>query len=359
MKKPTIRNILVPIDFSEMSIQAIEAAENLACRFGARIYLVHVQDATYPAGFMAPTPMMTGDVIAIHHENEKSLRKRLRDLAARLDLSPDDCRVLTTAPAFDAICGLARELSIDLIVMPTHGRTGLKHLFLGSTAERVVQHSPAPVFVVRKRGGGLNTILVPIDFSGCSLDALKYAIKFAEKVAAKIIVIHAVHLGYAYTSDGYAMYDLSQITKTLRKDAERQMREFVRAAKFGSVKFETAIRVGPAVEEICAFAKGEDVDLIITATHGRTGFKHVLIGSIAENVVRHADRPVLVVPSRPKIRATTLSKRARPARIGCGIHRGAARVPNQVTTARRSREPIRHPFPERRNINKFRESHSF
>jgi nucleotide-binding universal stress UspA family protein len=358
MKEPTIRNILVPIDFSEMSIQVIETAKNLERRFGARIHLVHVQEAMYPAGFMATTPMMTGDVIAIHCENKKKLRERLCDVAARFDLSPADCYVLSTPPAFDAICEMVRRLSIDLVVMPTHGRTRLKHVFLGSTAERVVQHSPAPVLVARAREGGLNKILVPVDFSGCSLDALNYAIKFAEKVAAKIIVFHAVHLGYAYTSDGYAMYDLSQITKTLRKDAERQMREFVRAAKFGSVKFETAIRVGPAVDEICAFAKGEDVDLIITATHGRTGFKHVLIGSIAENIVRHADRPVLVVPSHPKIRSTMLSKRARPARSDCGIRRGTAQVPNEIITARRYSEPIRHPFPERRNINKFRESHS-
>jgi nucleotide-binding universal stress UspA family protein len=303
---------------------------------------------------------MTGDVIAIHHENEKSLSKRLRDLAARLDLSPDDCRVLTTAPAFDAICGLARELSIDLIVMPTHGRTGLKHLFLGSTAERVVQHSPAPVFVVRKRGGGLNKILVPIDFSGCSLDALKYAIKFAEKVAAKIIVIHAVHLGYAYTSDGYAMYDLSQITKTLRKDAERQMREFVRAAKFGSVKFETAIRVGPPVSEICAFAEQRDVDLIITATHGRTGFKHLLIGSVAEQVVRRASCPVLVVPSHPEVRAARLTRGTRRAPKSRGRRaKSQALLISSERLTKKNRKLVTHPFPERRKTNKFRESHSF
>jgi universal stress protein A len=254
MKTQNVRNILVPIDFSKMSIQAIETAKNLARRFGARIHLVHIQDAMYPVGFIGTMPMMTGDPIAIHDENEKRLRQRLRDLAARLNLSPDDCRVLTAAPAFDGICELARELSIDLIVMPTHGRTGLKHVFLGSTAERVVQHSPAPVLVVRKHEGSLNKILVPVDFSRSSLDALNYAIEFAENVAAKIILFHAVHLGYAYTSDGYAMYDLSQITEALRKDAERQMREFVHAAKFGTVKFETAIREGSAADEICAFA---------------------------------------------------------------------------------------------------------
>jgi nucleotide-binding universal stress UspA family protein len=360
MKKPSIRTILVPIDFSKMSIQAIETAKKLAQRFQATIHLAHVRQFDYPAGFMAPAPpFMPFAVVTDDQSAEKKLSRQLRDLARKHDLSSSGtCHIQTGAPAFDEICGLARDVRADLIVMPTHGYTGFKHVFLGSTAERIVQHSPCPVFVSRQRERRFDKILVPVDFSGCSLEGLNYAIQFADRVAAKLILFHAVHLGYAYTSDGYAMYDLSTLEDAARKNAERQMREFVRSAKFGGVKFETAIKVGSPVEEICTFAKDRDIDLIITATHGWTGFKHVLIGSTAERVVRHAPCAVLVVPSHPKIRATTLSKGARPTRIDCGIRRGAAQVPNQITTARRYREPIRHLFPERRNINKFRESHS-
>lgn len=358
MEKPNFQNILVPVDFSELSIVAIETARRLARQTGSRIHLVHVQDAMNPAVFMTRTPMMTGDLIAIHQENTNKLRKDLRDLAARLDLSPDDCHVLTAPPAFDAICALAQQLSIDLIVMPTHGRTGLKHVFLGSTAERVVQHSPCPVLIARKRPNGVNTILVPVDFSRCSLDALTYAIELAKTEAAKIIVFHAAQPGYAYTSDGYAIYDLSVITKALRKDAERQMREFVRAAKFGGVKYETVIGVGAAVEEICAVAAGEDVDLIVTPTHGRTGFKHLLIGSVAEQVVRHVDRSVLVVPSHPEIRATSQKQRRQGKRI---VRAGRGDQPSpgtRISTAARYRGRPASPFPERRKTNKFRESHA-
>jgi nucleotide-binding universal stress UspA family protein len=340
-----------------MSIQAIETAKTLARHFGARIHLLHVQETMYPAGFMAPTPMMTGDVVAIQLGNEERLRGRLRDLAARLDLSPDNCHVLTVMPVFDAICEMTRKLLIDLVVMPTHGRTGLKQVFLSSTAERVVQHSPCPVLIARQRAGGMSKILVPVDFSCCSLDALNYAIDFARSVTAKIIAFHALQLGYAYTSDGYAMYDLSEVMKVLRKNAERRMREFVRTAKFGSVRFETAISFGAPVEEICAFAKAKDADLVITPTHGRTGFKHVLVGSIAEQVVRHADRPVLVVPSHPATRVATLQHRKDPALINCGVRRCAPRARKNGSMARRYREPLRHAFPERRKTNKFRESH--
>ena len=88
------------------------------------------------------------------------------------------------------------------------------------------------------------------------------------------------------------------------------MRELVRSVNFGAVKFETAFTDGSPVIDICAFAKDHDVDLIITSTHGFTGFTHVLIGSIAEQVVRHAPCSVLVVPSHPHVRAANLAKSA-------------------------------------------------
>jgi hypothetical protein len=135
------------------------------------------------------------------------------------------------------------------------------------------------------------------------------------------------------------------------------MRELVRSVNFGDVKFETVFTEGSPVLDICAFAKDHDVDLIITATHGFTGFTHVLIGSIAEQVVRHAPCSVLVVPSHPQVRAANLAKSA-----GAKVNRMAgqrqsphARVGKAVT--KKDRKLAMHAFPERRRTNKFRESH--
>lgn len=358
MKKPNVRNILVPVDFSPMSILAVEAAKTFARRFDAQIHLLHVQEVSYPAGFMAPTPHLVGELIVIQHDNEKRLCKRLRDWGARLDLLPEQCHVISGSPVFDAICQMAHRLSIDLIVMPTHGRTGLNRVFFGSTTERVVQHSPCPVFIARKRTGETNTILVPVDFSGCSLDALKYAIQLAKVLAARIIVCHVVHLGYAFTSDGYAMYDMSEIIKALRKEAEKQMIEFVRAAKFDGVKFETVVQTGAAVDEICALAQGKDVDLIITPTHGRTGLKHILIGSVAEQIVRRADRPVLVLPSHPAMRAHAVKKRPVACRLAARGIRKSRPNGNKLSARLRLTNRPASPFPERRKTNKFREPHT-
>jgi nucleotide-binding universal stress UspA family protein len=364
MKTPSIRNILVPIDFSRLSTQAIETAKGFAQRFGATIHLAHVHQFYYPAGFTAPMPpVIPYSTYTYDQEAEKRAARDLNRLAKKHELSPSTAHLLTGAPAFDEICRLARELPADLIITPTHGRTGLKHVFLGSTAERIVQHSPCPVLVARQTKKqpknraltSITTILVPVDFSDCSLRGLNYAIAFAEKFAAKIILLHAVELGHAYTSDGYAMYDLSEVTKGTRKDAERQMVEFVKAAKFGRVPFETAIRTGSPVEEISAFAEGRDVDLIIASTHGLTGFKHILIGSIAEQVVRHAPCPVLVVPSHPEIRSEQLIRRPRRVRRTTRIKRPRA-FQRSETLTRKYRKLGVNPFPERRKTNKFRES---
>ena len=151
---------------------------------------------------------------------------------------------------------------------------------------------------------------MPVDFSDCSREGLRYAIAFANEFGAKIILLHATYLGYIYSSEGTALYDIPGLQKAARKTAERKMRELVRSVNFGRVKFETVFTDGSPVIDICAFAKDHDVDLIITSTHGFTGFTHVLIGSIAEQVVRHAPCSVLVVPSHPKTRLASLARRS-------------------------------------------------
>jgi nucleotide-binding universal stress UspA family protein len=370
MRTQNVRNILVPIDFSKMSIQAIETAKRLAQRFGATVHLAHVHRFDYPAGFMAPTPpLIPFSVVTYEQEMEKNLVRRLSALANKNGLLPANCHVRTGAPVFDEICRLAQEIPADLIVMPTHGRTGLRHVFLGSTAERVVQHSPCPVFVARRNAQPsknvsrftINTILVPIDFSDCSLEGLNYAISFADNVAAKILLLNAVHFGYAYTSDGYGMYDLSALQEPVRQGAEEQMRRVVRRAKFSGVKFETKVKVGLPIDVICTVAQENNVDLIITATHGRTGFKHVLIGSTAEQMVRHAPCPVLVVPSHPKTRIVKLTWQAERRRKTDGrtANRNAQKyLIEREKLTHRYRKLGLHAFPERRKTNKFRESHS-
>ncbi len=369
MKKVSIRNILVPVDFSALSILAIETAQRLGQRFGATIHLVHVHEFYYPAGFIAPgSAVPTAPMITFQEDATRRVTDELRALAEKHGIPAVNCYVRQDIPIFNEICAVAKEIAADLIVTPTHGRTGLKHVFLGSTAERLVQHSPCPVFVARQRKGkrtiarrsngrsSIDTILVPVDFSECSRAGLRYAIEFASKVAAKIVVLHVVELGQSFTADGYAMYDLSPYREQARAGGEQQMAGFLRSVKFGGVKFESKVLAEQTLDGICDTAEEINADLIITATHGRTGLDHLLIGSTAEKVVRHAPCSVLVVPSHPQVRAATL--RAGLGKASQKLARPITPVWNKTAdSSKRSSKLTRHAFPERRRTNKFRESH--
>jgi nucleotide-binding universal stress UspA family protein len=317
MKTLNVQNIIVPIDFSKMSVRAVQIARQLARRFAASIHLAYVRQLNYAADVVAPAPPIVPFVFLPYEQNgEQTALKELKKVAGECGVSSATCDVLGGAPPFDEICRLAQTIPADLIVMPTHGRTGLKHVFLGSTAERIVQHSSCPILVTRgsalQANNGsrfrIKTILVPVDFSNCSREGLRYAIAFANEFGAKIVLMHATYLGYIYSAEGNALYDIPGLQKAARKNAERKMRELIRSVKFGAVKFETAFTEGSPVIDICAFAKDHDINLIITSTHGFTGFTHVLIGSIAEQVVRRARCSVLVVPSHPHVRAANLAK---------------------------------------------------
>jgi nucleotide-binding universal stress UspA family protein len=366
MKTLNIQNIIVPIDFSKMSVQAVQIAKQLARRFGASIHLAHVRHLNYATDFVAPAPpMVPFSFVTYEQVGEQTALKELKKVAGECGVSSATCDVLSGAPPFDEICRLAHTIPADLVIMPTHGRTGLKHVFLGSTAERIVQHSSCPVLVTRGNALQANngsrfsikTILVPIDFSNCSREGLRHAIAFANEFGAKIILLHATYLGYVYSCEGTAIYDIPGLQKAARKTAERKMREFVRSVNFGAVKFETAFTDGSPVIDICAFAKDHDVNLIITSTHGFTGFTHVLIGSIAEHVVRHAPCSVLVVPSHPHVRAANLAKSAGAKVNRVARQRQSSNVPRGKAITRKDRKLATHPFPERRKTNKFRESH--
>jgi len=207
MKTLNVQNIIIPIDFSKMSMQAIQIARQLARRFGASIHLAHVRQFNCAADFVAPAPPIVPFSFAAYQQNgEQTALKELKKVASEGGVPSASCDVLSGAPPFDEICRLAQTVPADLVVMPTHGRTGLKHIFLGSTAERIVQHSSCPVLVARGKALQSNNgspfrikkIVVPVDFSNCSREGLRYAIGFANEFDARIILLHAMYLGYVY-----------------------------------------------------------------------------------------------------------------------------------------------------------------
>ena len=237
--------------------------------------------------------------------------KRLKALAMKY---PTDGNVSALEPrtgtAYEEIITIARELKADLILIATHGYTGYKRMFLGSTAERVVQHSTCPVLVVRphtrhwngstdprtRTGFRLAKILAPTDFSECSRAGFDYSVQLARDFKAELRLVHVIN-PHAYPfGDQYLALDANRLMDDAAHAAENQMRSMAARA---NVRYSIRMIHGSPAAEICN-AANEDVDLIVICTHGRTGLGHVLIGSVAERVVRYARCPVLVIPARPK-----------------------------------------------------------
>ena len=144
--------------------------------------------------------------------------------------------------------------------------------------------SPCPVLVVRngKSEVSFKKIVVPIDFSACSMKGLDYANALAKKFDASIILLHSLHLQYYVSSDEYARYDFPLLMQQAEKAAREQMSELVQKTDWAGVKVQPSSQIGHASDQICAQATEKNVDLIVTSTHGTTGLKHILVGSIAE-----------------------------------------------------------------------------
>jgi nucleotide-binding universal stress UspA family protein len=297
-----IEKLLVPLDFSRASMQALEYGLWLAKQFRAAIHLVHVhppdEASSVPgAGHLLfqsaeAVGQLTEELTGIHRKHVSTFR-------------PENCHIRGGRP-YEEIIRLAREIDADLIVLSTRGHSGLKHLLLGSTTERVVRNAPCPVLVARKRKPrpkagreaiAVRTILVPTDFSQCSLAGTEYAAFLAKTLGATLRLFHAIYPYTNYVFIDHAGVRLSGLAEAVEETARQEMDALKQMDFLRGIPVQTETLPGPEVDEICAAAGEPDVDLIVTSTHGRTGLSHALIGSVAEHVVRYAKCPVVVVPS--------------------------------------------------------------
>ncbi len=143
----------------------------------------------------------------------------------------------------------------------------------------------------------LKRILVPIDFSQPSKNALRYATSFAKHFRAELLLVYVVEPA-VYPGDlSFGQIGIPHIEKEMRERGKKELERLVKEHVAGQVASRAKIRTGKPFLEIIGMAKEEDVDLIIIATHGHTGVEHIIFGSTAEKVVRKAPCPVLVVRS--------------------------------------------------------------
>src|SRR5215467_11939816 len=310
MKSKKPRRILVPIDFSEESIKTLRLAKLLAERWRAQLDLLHV---------IAPSP----PTFAVHHamspiaissrKTAQATLKQLEDFAFEQSVQPlpYSC-MIRVGDAAEKINETARKTGSDLIAIATRGHTRLKYAFLGSTTAQVVRTAPCPVLVVReldylsaseraRRGRTplqFKKVLVPFDFSECARVGLDYALGVAREFQSRLLLFHSV-IPQIYAVDDASGALQINLIKLQEEYAEEKMEKLRRELARKSIKVETVIGFGSPVEQLNDCVRSHRVDLIVTSTHGRTGLKRLFIGSTAEQIVRHAISPVLVVPNRP------------------------------------------------------------
>lgn len=300
-----INSILYPTDFSTAAGHALPFAVALAEQFDAELHMFHalVLHADDPGNISHRFP----DVTQLYESLHQSAEEQLGATAAAHAM--DGLKVHRaqergiSAPG--AILDYIAEHDIDLVVMGTHGRRGLRRLLLGSVAEEMVRLAPCPVLTVPEHSKTaaetrIERILVPIDFSQYSKLALQYALNFARLHKARLQLLHVIE--EAVYPDFYLplMPSGTMVTEKLREQAEDRLKALLAEMEVPATMGVGHVKEGRAVTEITEFAERENSDLIVIASHGLTGLSHILLGSVTEHVVRQAACPVLTLKTFAK-----------------------------------------------------------
>lgn len=202
--------------------------------------------------------------------------------------------MLASGPAGSMIVGALSERPFDLVVMGTQGRTGIRRLLLGSVAEKVVRHAPCPVLTIRPEGAlvPFRNVLVPVDFSASSRYAMELAARMITRDGTGITLLHIVEIPVAYRGQ----VTLPGMVETLDKRGAEVLGGWAAALRAKvDVPVRTEWHIGwPAPEVLSVLEQDRSFDLVVVGSHGRTGIRRALIGSVAEKIVRHSPCPVLV-----------------------------------------------------------------
>lgn len=299
------RAILVPLDGSPVGEQALQVAADLTRRANATLHLAHVHthnDTTYVEGM----PVIDEQLHSLGRQHEQAYLDQIRDRltadtpglsvrCANPDLQDSVARTLTH---------YAHEHSCDLLVMTTHGRGGLARLWLGSVADALVRASTTPLLLLPPNEGAVapplpagGTLLVPLDGSTVAEQALRPATTLAGLLEAKLLLLSVVRPTVIHgmpLPTGNAGLEL-ELTERHQVAAQQYLAAVASRLHESGIRAETQVMFGehPA-RAILEVAQQSGATLIALATHGRSGMQRVILGSVADKVVRSTSIPVLV-----------------------------------------------------------------
>jgi len=295
-----LKKILFPTDFSRCANQALSRAWDLATFHEAELHMLHALvlhegDPYSPIHHVADVDGMAAQLRQNAWDQMDAIIKSYNPKKIKVVKAQE--RGISPAPA---ILNYGSDNDIDLVVMGTHGRRGLGHLFLGSVAEEVVRHAGCPVLTIReqkdpKPAEKVSHILVPIDFSKYATVALANAKELAAFYDAKLQLLHVIEETVHPAFYATGRLSIFELLPDIRDKSQQAMADLMQTTEGPSVPFDTAVVEGRASHDIVEFAAQSGSDLIVISTHGLTGLEHLLLGSVAEKVARMAPCPVLTL----------------------------------------------------------------
>jgi hypothetical protein len=279
-----LEKLLVCTDESPDSQGAVTAALDLAKNTGSKIFLLQV--LTYvplyelQAPDLLPPPSVNLEMQAAQEAAAKSRLEVWQSKAVEMGVQLEP-RLRTSASPYEGIMEEVEEVKPDWLIMGRHGLTGLARLLMGSVTARVIGHSPVNVLVIPK-GAPLEfkRLLMASDDSPFSAAAWQEALSITQRMGSHLLAISVA------AGDG----EIKGATGVVRKLEEE--------ARMRGVPLETAVPLGQPFEAIIKVAQTKKVNLIILGSHGRTGLRKLLMGSVVERVIGQAPCPVLVVKKK-------------------------------------------------------------
>jgi nucleotide-binding universal stress UspA family protein len=284
--------IMCPVDFSPGSQQAMRTAVRLANQHDAELMLMHSWHI--PTAAFAGDYGYAGDVVQTMVEDAQRALDNAVGEARTLGARRVTSRMLNGLPWQQIVEAAQHEPGLGLIVIGTHGRTGISRVLMGSVAELVVRHAPCPVLTVRpgNEPAPYTHVLCPIDLSRPARDAIHLAAELVTPGGGGITLLHVLELPVSYNSELPAPdfhRDLDARSAALLDRWTADLKAKV------SVPVTQVTRTGrPGAQILEQLEHDRAFDLVVMGSHGHTGIERMLLGSVAEKVVRHARCPVLV-----------------------------------------------------------------
>jgi nucleotide-binding universal stress UspA family protein len=297
------RIIMVPTDGSGFDREAIRVALRIAETTEAKVRLVRVFSTGSFFGFAAAAEGTAIAADVVRSERDKALSELYALAAECRNVSDADITVdLHIGPVTDVLESYARRHDVDLIVMSTHGRSGISRLSLGSVTDSLIRHTTIPVLVVKPVTSYLNPslrgpfkrIVVPLDGSTLAEQILTRALTLAKLEEAEITLLHVL------TPQPYSQKEIPDPSSSWWDEEISEAQEYLlRIAKKlrgNGVPITTDIVISDNIANaIGDFAGREKADLIAIATHGRGGLARMLRGSVADAVMHSARTSMLVL----------------------------------------------------------------